>query len=135
MIDLKNIYYDLGKAVAGICDKTYPRNRPKAVGTKINSYIVVEIPYVIKNNEISNDGRFNDYTTTAQIEVYVRDTVSASNPNGFNIGKVDEKVKAVLAKFPIITDNIVVSSPRVTLQTDDGDGFSVTIIQGKLRTR
>lgn len=135
MIDLKNIYYDLGKAVAGICDKTYPRNRPKAVDTKINSYIVVEIPYVIKNNEISNDGRFNDYTTTAQVEVYVRDTVSASNPNGFNISKVDEKVKAVLAKFPIITDNIVVSSPRVTLQTDDGDGFSVTIIQGKLRTR
>ncbi len=135
MVDIKTLYYDIGKAVAGICDKTYPRNRPKSVDTKIGSYIVVYFPSSIVNNEISNDGRFNDYTTTAQIEVYVRDTVSASNPNGFNISKVDEKVKAVLAKFPIITDNIVVSSPRVTLQTDDGDGFSVTIIQGKLRTR
>lgn len=135
MIDLKNIYYDLGNAVKGICEKTYPRNRPKAIDTKINSYIVVEVPYTIKNNEISTDGRFNDYSTTAQIEVYVRDSVSASNPNGFNVSKVDEKVKAVLSKFPISTDNILVSNPRVTLQADDGDGFSVTIIQGNLRTK
>lgn len=135
MIDIKTLYYDIGNAVKGICDKTYPRNRPKSVDTKIGSYIVVYFPSSIINNEISNDGRFNDFTTTAQIEIYVRDTVSASNPNGFNVNKVDEKVKAVLAKFPIITENIVVKSPRVTLQTDDGDGFSVTIIQGSLRTK
>jgi len=135
MIDLKNIYYDIGNVVKGICDKVYPRNRPKSIDTKINSYIVVEIPYVIKNNEISADGRFNDYSTTAQIEVYVRDAVSSKNPNGFNVSAVDEKVKAVLSKFPISTDNILVSNPRVTLQTDDGDGFSVTIIQGNLRTK
>lgn len=135
MIDIKTLYYDIGNAVKGICDKTYPRNRPKSVDTKIGSYIVIYFPSSIINNEISNDGRFNDFTTTAQIEIYVRDTVSASNPNGFNVNKVDEKVKAVLAKFPIITENIVVKSPRVTLQTDDGDGFSVTIIQGSLRTK
>ena len=135
MVEIKTLYYDIGNAVKGICDKVYPRNRPKSVDTKIDSYIVVYFPSGIFNNEISADGRFNDYSTTAQIEVYVRDTVSSKNPNGFNVSAVDEKVKAVLSKFPISTDNILVSNPRVTLQTDDGDGFSVTIIQGNLRTK
>ncbi len=125
----------MGNAVKGICDKVYPRNRPKSVDTKIDSYIVIYFPSVIYNNEISNDGRYGDYTTTAQIEVYVRDTVSSANPNGFNVSKVEEKVKAVLERFPISTKNILVSNPRITLQDDDGDGFSVTIIQGKLRTK
>lgn len=135
MIDIKTLYYDIGNAIKGICGKVYPRNRPKAVDTKIDSYIVVCFPSSIYNNEISDNGIFNDYTTTAQIEVYVRDTVSSANPNGFNVSKVEEKVKAVLEKFPISTKNILVSNPRITLQDDDGDGFSVTIIQGKLRTK
>lgn len=135
MIDIKTLYYDIGNAVKGICDKVYPRSRPKSVDTKVDSYIVVYFPSVIRNNEISDDGVYNDYTTTAQIEVYVRDTVSSANPNGFNVSKVEEKVRAVLEKFPISTKNILVSNPRITLQDDDGDGFSVTIIQGNLRTK
>ena len=135
MIAIKTLYYDIGTAVKGICDKVYPRSRPKSVDTKIDSYIVVYFPSVIRNNEISGSGSYNDYTTTVQIEVYVRDTVSSANPNGFNISKVDEKVQAVLEKFPISTKNILVSTPRITLQDDDGNGFSVTIIQGQLRTK
>ena len=84
---------------------------------------------------MNDDGSFNDYTTTAQIEIYVRDKASARNPNTLNVSAVSEKVGAVMTKFPISTDNIVVTKPRVTLQTDDGDGFSVTIVQGLLRTR
>ena len=84
---------------------------------------------------MDDDGSYNDYTTVAQIEVYVRDKSSSKNPNNFNVSKVDEKVRAVLEKFPISTENILVISPQITLQTDDGDGFSVTIIQGKLRTK
>ena len=135
MVDLKSIYYDLGNAVKGVCDKIYPRNRPKSVEDRPNSYIVVKLPSVIINNEINDSGAYNDYTTTAQIEIYVRDKVSAKNPNTFDVATVDEKVRAVLGKFPISTDNILVSNPRITLQTDDGDGFSVTIIQGRLRTK
>lgn len=135
MIAIKTLYYDIGNAVKGICDKVYPRSRPKSVDTKIDSYIVVYFPSAIRNNEISDNGAYNDYTTIVQIEVYVRDTVSSANPNGFNISKVDEKVQAVLEKFPISTENILVSTPRITLQDDDGNGFSVTIIQGQLRTK
>lgn len=135
MVDIKQIYFDLGNAVNGICDKVYPRNRPKAVDTKIGSYIVVSAPYTIRNNEMNYDGSYNDYTTTIQIEVYARDKASSANPNGFNPSEMSEKVKAVLERFPISTDNIIVTRPNVAIQADDGAGFSVTIIQGRLRTK
>lgn len=135
MISIKDLYFDVGNAVNGICDRVYARNRPKSVEDRPDSYIVVFFPAGIYNNEMNDDGSYNDYTTVAQIEVYVRDKSSSKNPNNFNVYKVDEKVRAVLEKFPISTENILVINPQITLQTDDGDGFSVTIIQGKLRTK
>lgn len=135
MISIKTLYFDVGNAVKGICNSVYARNRPKSVEDRPDSYIVVFFPASIYNNEMNDDGSYNDYTTIAQIEVYVRDKASSRNPNSFNVSKVDEKVRAVLEKFPISTENILVTSPQITLQTDDGDGFSVTIIQGKLRTK
>lgn len=135
MISIKTLYFDVGNAMKGVCDRVFPRNRPKAVDKKINSYIVVFFPSSIYNNEMNSDGSYNDYTTTVQIEVYVRDKVSASNPNALDVTHVDEKVKAVMGRFPISTKNIIVRNPMITMQTDDGDGFSVTIIQGRLRTK
>ena len=135
MVDIKQIYFDLGNAVKGICDKEYPRNRPNALDTKLGNYIVVLRSYAIRNNEMNYDGSYNDYTTTIQIEVYVRDKASSSNPNGFSPAEMDKKVKAVLERFPISTDNIIVTRPNVAIQADDGAGFFVTIIQGRLRTK
>lgn len=135
MIDIKTMYQDLWNAVNGICDKTILRSRPKSVDERIANYIVVKLPYRIDNNEIDESGSYNDYSTTAQIEVYVRDQVSASNLNGFNINVMDEKVKKVLSKFPISTKNIVVNNPRVAIQADDGDGFAIVVIQCNLRTK
>ena len=135
MISIKTLYFDVGNAMKGVCDRVFPRNRPKAVDKKINSYIVVFFPSSIYNNEMNSDGSYNDYTTTVQIEVYVKDKVSASNPNELDVTHVDEKVKAVMGRFPISTKNVIVRNPMITMQTDDGDGFSVTIIQGRLRTK
>ena len=135
MISIKTLYFDVGNAMKGVCDRVFPRNRPKAVDKKINSYIVVFFPTSIYNNEMNSDGVYNDYSTTLQLEVYVKDKVSADNPNTLDVAQVDEKVKAVMDKFPISTKNLIVSNPRITLQTDDGAGFSVTIIQGRLRTK
>lgn len=135
MISIKTLYYDVGNAVKGVCVRVYAHDRPKAVSDRPDSYIVVVFPSVILNNEMNSEGTFNDYTTTAQIEIYVRNKVSAKNPGAFDVSAVSEKVGAVMKKFPISTDNIIVTKPRVTLQTDDGDGFSVTIVQGQLRTR
>lgn len=135
MMTIKQLYQDVFESVKGICDKTYLRSRPKSVEERIGSYIVVSLPYSIRNNEISSSGLYNDFITTVQIEIYVRDKVSASNPNGFNINVMDEKVERVRSKFPISTSNISVFNPAITMQDDDGDGFGVTIIQAALRTR
>lgn len=134
-MNIKDMYYDVGNAVKGVCDRVYAHDRPKAVNDRPDSYIVVYFPSVILNNEMNSEGTFNDYTTTAQIEIYVRNKVSAKNPGAFDVAAMNDKVSAVLKRFPIATDNIIVMKPRVTLQTDDGDGFAVTIVQGQLRTR
>lgn len=134
-MNIKDMYYDVGNAVKGVCDRVYAHDRPKAVSDRPGSYIVVVFPSVILNHEMNSEGTFNDYTTTAQIEIYVRNKVSAKNPGAFDVAAVSEKVSAVMKKFPISTKNLTVTRPRVTLQTDDGDGFAVTIVQGMLRTR
>lgn len=135
MISIKTLYFDVGNAMKGVCDRVFPRNRPKAVGKKINSYIVVFFPSSIYNNEMNSDGAYNDYSTTLQIEVYVKDKASADNPNALDVSQVDDKVKSVMERFPISTKNIIVTNPMITMQADDGDGYSVTIIQGRLRTK
>ena len=135
MTTIEDIYNDVGRAMKGVCDKIYAKNRPSAVEERIGSYIVIGLPSGIYNMEIGQDGKYNDFSTTVQIEVYVRNKVSSKSPNGFDVAKTSEKVGAVLNRFPILTENIKVSRPMVTMQTDDGAGFDVTIIQGNLRTR
>lgn len=135
MMTTMQLYQDIYMAVNGICDKTYLRGRPKSVDSRIRSYIVIALPYFIRNNEMNGDGIYNYFSTTAQIEIYVRDKVSSSNPNEFNVNMMDKKINEVLAKFPISSDNISVSRPSITMQDDDGDGFGITIIQADLRTK
>ena len=135
MMDIKQTYYDIGNAVKGICEKVYARSRPKSVEERPESYIVVRLPYSIRNGEMDFAGTYNDYTTEAQIEVYVRDKVSRRNPNGADVEGLSEKVARVMAAFPIRTEGIVVTRPRVTLQADDGDGYGVAIVMGRVRTR
>lgn len=135
MMTIKQLYQDVFESVKGICDKTYLRSRPKSVEDRIDSYLVLSLPYAIRNNEINESGAYNDFTTTVQIEIYVRDKVSASNTNGFNVNVMSEKVEKVFSIFPISTDSVLVISPIITMQDDDGDGFAVTIIQARLRTR
>lgn len=134
---IKDIYQGLWNAVDEICDKRYLKDRPKSVpvSERPDSYIVIRLPYAIYNNEISDSGEYNDFTTTVQIQIYVRDKVSSKNPNEFNVLAMDEKVEKVMKLFPIITEDFIVSRPSVTMQTGDGDGFAVTIIQGFLRTK
>ena len=136
-MNIKELYQGLWNTVDGICDKRYLKDRPKSVlvNERPDSYIVISMPYAIYNNEIGDSGVYNDFTTTVQIEIFVRDKVSYKNPNEFNVLSMSDKVDKVMKLFPITTERFTVTRPRVTMQDGDGDGFSVTIIQGFLRTR
>lgn len=136
MISIKTIYYSLAAQIKGICDKAYYQDRPKAVKDRPNSYIVISLPSNIRNMEIGQRGEYNDYHTTAQIEIYVKDKQSSNNPNAVDINMMDDKVTKVLELFPIKDGKIVVTKPVITLDNvSDGDGFHVTFIQGNLRTK
>lgn len=132
---IEALYNDIGKAMKGVCDKIYAKNRPKSVDKRPDSYLVVRLSSGIHTQEIDYGGGYNDFTTTAQIEVYVRNTISSKSPNGFDVSKTSVKVEDVLKRFPINTENLTVTRPVVTFQSDDGDGYDATIIQGELRTR
>ena len=136
-MNIRELYQGLWNTVDGICDKRYLKDRPKSVlvNERPDSYIVISMPYAIYNNEIGDSGVYNDFTTTVQIEIFVRDKVSSKNPNEFNVLSMSDKVDKVMKLFPITTERFTVTRPRVTMQDGDGDGFSVTIIQGFLRTR
>lgn len=135
MVSLKTLYYGMAKAVKGICDKGYYQDRPTSVTDRPDSYIVINFPSAIYNNEIGQRGEYNDFTTTVVIEVYVRNTMSADNPVGIDLKAMDEKVNAVMALFPISNADFTVTDPRVIFQSSDGSGFHVTFIQGRLRTK
>ena len=134
---IKELYQGLWNTVDGICDKRYLKDRPKSVlvNERPDSYIVISMPYAIYNNEIGDSGVYNDFTTTVQIEIFVRDKVSSKNPHEFNVLSMSDKVDKVMKLCPITTEQFTVTRPRVTMQDGDGNGFSVTIIQGFLRTK
>ena len=135
MISIKALYYGIAKAVSGICDKGYYQDRPTSVADRPDSYVVIYFPSSIYNNEIGQNGEYGDFDTTVQLEVYVRDKMSAENPIGIDISTMDEKVKRILSRFPISTSDFSVTRPMITLQTNDDSGFHVTIIQGRLKTK
>lgn len=135
MVSLKTLYYGIAKAVNGICDKGYYQDRPASVTDRPDSYIVISLPSAVYNNELGERGEYNDFSTSIILEIYVRDIVSASNPNSMDIKKMDEKVNAVLKLFPINTIEFKINNPQITLQTSDKSGFHVTFIQGQLRTK
>lgn len=135
MVSIKDLYYDVAKAVKGVCDKTYYQDRPTSVDTKINSYLVIALTSNIVNQELDPRGGYHDYTTTLLLEVYVRDKMSASNPVGIDLKAMDEKVGKVMDLFPINGDSIYVTQPEVVMQDNDNSGFHVTLIRARLRTK
>lgn len=134
MIGIRDIFESLYNAMKDVCENVYLQERPSSVIERVDSYIVVSLHSTVANREIGNAGEYNFYVTTGQIEIYVRDKVSANKPNRIDINEVDELVKGVIGKFPIKDDNILATKPRITLATSDGNGFHCTIIQTRITT-
>lgn len=135
MISSKDLLQDMYNAVKGLADKTYLLERPSSTSDSLNSFIVCNLPSAIYNQEMSDDGEYDDYTTTAQFEIYVRDRVTSTNINQVDIMSLSRLVSSVLRLFPMSLDHCVITNPVETLSISDGKQFHCTIIQGKLRTK
>lgn len=134
MMSIKDILKSVYDAVEGICERTFIQDRPKSVIDSLNDYMVVKAVSSFNNREVDEKGSYDYYESTVQIEIYVKDRVSASNPNQINILSIDDKVTQVLSLFPIKDRHIHAMRPRVTLSISDGNGFHCTIIQARLTT-
>lgn len=135
MVSLKQLYYGIAKAVNGICEKGYYQDRPTSVDENINSYIVIVFPSSIRNQEIDYKGTFNAYETTLFLEIYVRDKMSASNPVELDLRTMDDKVQKVMGLFPIDSKEFYASQPELTIQSNDGSGFHISLIRARLQTK
>ncbi len=135
MITAKNILEDMYRQAKGICDMTYISERPASTSDSLSSFIVCSLPGSLYNNEVSDDGRFDDFSCTAQFEVYVRDKTSSSNLNQPDIMKIDEVVRQLLSKFPMAGTYCLFHSPSQEMAVSDGKHFHCVIIQSKMRTR
>lgn len=135
MITARDILQDMFNQVKDICKKTYIIERPASTSDDVNGFIVCSIPGILYNNEISDNGEYDDYSTTVQFEVYVRDKTSASNLNQADVNTIDKIVRKLLAKFPMITDHCVIAEPSQSMLISDGKQFHCTIIHADMRTK
>lgn len=131
-----SIYKGMYAAANGICSMTCFPNRPKTIDSTINDFIVVALPSILKNKEISDSDSFNWNETTAQFEIYVKDVITTSNPTGSRIDVLDSKINALKSKFPIVdrTYGIKLNKPRYFPIIPDDYGFHYIIIQANLTT-
>lgn len=135
MITIDDILEDMYNAAKGICDKLYPSERPAATSDSLKSFIVYKVVGDLFNEEISDDGSYDHYTTVAEFMIFVRDKVSSANINMMDISTMRKKVKAVKSLFPIVGKYCTMSEPGESLSISDGKQFHCRTIQCKVETR
>ena len=135
MITAKDILEDMYRQAKGICDMTYVSERPASTSDKMNSFIVCSLPGSLYNNEMSDDGRFDDFSCTVQFEVYVRDKTSSFNLNQPDMAKIDKVTRQLLSMFPMTGTHCTFYSPTQEMAVSDGKHFHCVIMQSKMRTR
>lgn len=113
-------------------------DRPEAVDTSIDRFMVVYLPSGIRNREVSGaKSAFNWSNCTVSFEVFVRDSMKAASPNEPAVMDIDELVDNLMSVFPIVdrTNDIVISTPRIVIpSSSDGNGFHYSRINASLTT-
>lgn len=124
----KEILQTLVSEMKNISANVFTSNRPKSVTEDMQEFIVVSLPNMMYRKTYGEG-----YGLTAsyiRIEIYVRDV------NGVEwVAKLDSIKEQIVARFPIVTDFITISNPRVALTGDDGYGFHVWNIQASFITK
>lgn len=134
MSDIIKVMYDTAKKV---CDKVYLQNRPASTTSRSEKFIVVELPSMITNNEISQDGSYNDYSTTGQFTIFVRDRASSKNSNEVSILTASDMVNSLKQLFPVkdVEKSVKLRRPRVMIPSESDDrGFHYSVIQCDITT-
>lgn len=134
MVDILEVMYDTAMQV---CNNVYIQNRPASTSTKNDKFIVVELPSAITDNEISQDGSYNDFSTTGQFTIFVKDRSSSKNSNATPIVKANELANSLKGLFPVkdVERSVKLRRPRIMIPSvSDDRGFHYTVIQCDITT-
>lgn len=124
----KDILVVMRNTFKDVTETIFVTDRPKTVNENYDNFIVVSLPVMLYNKTFGKGyGMTSSY---ARIEIYVKDR------NGLEqTAKLDEMIQKCIDKFPINTELITMSRPRVVLSGADGYGFHVATIQASFITK
>lgn len=106
----------------------YTSERPKVVSENVNEFMVISLPVMLYNKTYGVG--YGMTTSYARVEIFVRDY------NGMEMtARIDELIQQAISRFPINTELITMSRPRVVLSGTDGYGFHVATIQASFITK
>lgn len=124
----KEILQTLVSEMKNISPNVYTSNRPKSVTADMQEFIVVSLPNMMYRKTYGEG--YGVTSSYVRIEIFVRDM------NGVEwVAKLDSIKEQIIALFPIVTDLVTISKPRVLISGDDGYGFHVWNIQASFITK
>lgn len=106
---------------ASVGEKTYAEHRPNGIGEQLKSMSVVSLP-----SEIVDNGAYQSTQVYFQL-------LSRNRDGGISSTDVlQSMLDNLLNLFPIKEDRFTLTSPRVVLNGDDGNGFTIWLVQASL---
>lgn len=138
MANLNTFFDAICNAVEPLEIMTYLNERASATKDKQDKFLVVSLPSRVTNKEIGGaNSEFNWSETTTVFNLFVKDDISASNPNESAIISLNDFVDELIKLFPIVDyDNeVILSKPTIVIPAkSDGNGFHYTRVHAELST-
>lgn len=121
LIEMRNTFQD-------IVPNVFSNSRPKTLNENLDSFMVISLP-VMQYNKTYGKG-YGVTSSYARIEIYVKDVNSLEFT-----AKLDKLAQDCLERFPINTEHLIMSRPRLVMSGSDGYGFHVVTIQASFITK
>lgn len=118
---ISDILKDICNRMGDVTGAVFPDHRPSAKNEQMSELMVISIPSVLEEQNAWQKGLL-------RIELMVHD-----KKGGYaDISRLDEMLKAVTEKFPIVSPRFSVTKPRLIMRGSDGLGFTIWNVQAKL---
>lgn len=125
---LKDILLTMREHLKDVTPNIFVSDRPKTLSENLSEFMVVSLPVMLYNKTYGKG--YGVTSSYARIEIYVKDRDGLEQT-----AKLDDMISRVTEKFPINTDFITISRPRVVLSGADGYGFHIATIQASFITK
>lgn len=124
----KEILLEMRNAFQDIIPNIFSNGRPKILNENLDSFMVISLP-VMQYNKTYGKG-YGMTSSYVRVEIYVKDIKGLEHT-----AMLDKLAQDCLDRFPINSNNIIMSRPRIVMDGSDGYGFHAVTIQASLITK